>query len=126
MTPGTGDPTAKVNLAGKLDLIREYWRPKIVGELGDVQVKLVKLKGEFVWHRHPSEDELFLILRGHLTIRLRDRDIALDEGEMCIVPHGAEHLPVADDEVHVLLIEPKSTVNTGDAGGARTARAEWV
>ena len=110
----------KVNLAEKFSLFQEYWSPKIVGELNDSHVKLVKLKGEFVWHHHDNEDELFLVVEGRLLIKLRDRDIWLDEGEFTIIPKGVEHLPVADEEVHVLLLEPKSTLNTGNVQNERT------
>ena len=110
----------KVNLADKFSLFQEYWSPKIVGELNDSHVKLVKLKGEFVWHHHENEDELFLVVKGHLLIKLRDRDIWLDEGEFTIIPKGVEHLPIADEEVHVLLLEPKSTLNTGNVQNERT------
>jgi mannose-6-phosphate isomerase-like protein (cupin superfamily) len=116
----------KVNLAEKLARIRELWSPKAVGAVNDFHVKLVKLKGEFVWHSHEVEDELFLVLKGTLRMQLRDREISLEPGEFVIVPHGTEHRPVADDEVHVLLLEPKSTVNTGTAGGERTREVEWI
>ena len=109
-----------VNLAEKFGRFRDYWSPKIVGELNDSYVKLAKLKGEFVWHHHANEDELFLVVRGKLLIRLRDRDIRLNEGEFVIIPKGVEHLPVADEEVHVLLLEPKSTLNTGNVRNERT------
>src|SRR3972149_10803830 len=101
-----------VNIAHKLSLFQEYWSPRIVGELNDSYVKLVKLKGEFVWHQHENEDELFLVVKGRLLIKLRDRDLWIGEGEFVIVPRGVEHCPVAEDEVHVLLLEPQSTVNT--------------
>lgn len=104
----------KVNLEGKLALFADYWSPRVVGELNGQHVKLVKLRGEFVWHRHENEDELFLVLRGRLRIEFRDREIALEPGELLIVPRGKEHRPVADDEVHVLLFEPAGTLNTGD------------
>src|SRR4249920_1863892 len=113
----------KVNLAQKFSMFNDFWNPKIVGELNDSHVKLVKLKGEFVWHHHENEDELFFVIKGKLLIRLRDGDITLEEGEMVIIPRGVEHQPVAEDEVHVLLLEPKSTVNTGTAGGERTVAA---
>ncbi len=116
----------KVVLADKLSLFTDLWSPKVVGEVNDFQVKLVKLQGEFVWHSHQAEDELFLVLRGRLRMRFRDREIALEPGELLIVPRGTEHCPVADQEVHVLLLEPKSTVNTGNAGGDRTRQAEWI
>src|SRR5579864_3028787 len=110
----------KVNLREKFSLFQDHWSPKIAGEVNDSHVKLVKLKGEFVWHHHQEEDELFLVLHGHLVIKLRDGDIHLDPGEFVIIPHGVEHLPVAADEVHVLLLEPKSTVNTGNVQSERT------
>ena len=110
----------KVNLTDKFSLFQEYWSPKVVGELNDSHVKLVKLKGEFVWHHHEEEDELFLVVKGRLLIKLRDRDIWLDEGEFTIIPKGVEHLPIAEEEVHVLLLEPKSTLNTGNVQNERT------
>jgi len=110
----------KVNLAQKFALFEEYWSPKLVGELNGQQVKLVKLKGEFVWHQHAEEDELFLVLKGRLVIRLRDGEIVLHEGEFVVVPRGVEHLPVAEEEVHVLLLEPASTLNTGNVRNERT------
>jgi mannose-6-phosphate isomerase-like protein (cupin superfamily) len=110
----------KVNLSRKLSQFSEYWSPKIVGELNGQHVKLVKLKGEFMWHRHVHEDELFLVLKGHLTIHLRDRAVELNEGEFFIIPRGVEHKPVAAAEVHVLLFEPTSTLNTGDQRGPLT------
>jgi len=116
----------KVNLAQKFSLFREHWSPKIVGELNDWYVKLVKLKGEFVWHHHEEEDELFLVVKGSLVIRLRDRDIRMEEGEFVIVPRGVEHLPIAEEEAHVLLFEPKSTVNTGNVRNERTVSAQWI
>lgn len=109
-----------VKLAEKFALFGDYWSPKIAGELNDSYVKLVKLKGEFVWHHHEAEDELFLVVKGRLTIRLRDRDLQLGEGEFVVIPRGVEHLPVAEGEAHVLLLEPKTTLNTGNAGGERT------
>ena len=112
----------KVNLAEKFRLFDEYWNPKIVGELNDSYVKLAKFKGEFVWHKHAAEDELFLVIKGHLLINLRDRQIHLDAGEFTIIPRGIEHLPVAEEEAHVLLLEPKTTLNTGDVVNARTVR----
>ncbi len=108
-----------VNLAQKLALFQEYWSPKVVGELNDNYLKVVKLKGEFVWHKHDDADELFLVLQGRLVIRLRDQDITLNEGDIVVVPRGVEHQPFAEDEVHALLIEPKSVVNTGDADDER-------
>ena len=116
----------KVNLAKKFDLFQEHWSPKIAGELNDSYLKLAKLKGEFVWHHHEAEDELFLVVKGRLVIKLRDRDISLDEGEFVIIPRGVEHCPVAEEEVHVLLLEPKSTVNTGNVQSERTAGEQWI
>jgi mannose-6-phosphate isomerase-like protein (cupin superfamily) len=110
----------KVSPTEKLDLFDEYWNPKIIGELNDSFVKLVKLKGEFVWHHHEKEDELFLVIKGSLLMKLRDREIRVEEGEFVIIPRGVEHLPVAEEEVHVLLLEPKSTLNTGDVVNERT------
>ena len=115
-----------INLSQKFDLFHEHWRPRIVGELNDSYVKLAKLKGEFVWHRHENEDELFLVVKGKLQIKLRDRDLWIGEGEFVIIPKGVEHCPVADEEVQVLLLEPKSTVNTGDVQNERTVAAAWI
>jgi mannose-6-phosphate isomerase-like protein (cupin superfamily) len=117
----------KVNLAEKFSLFQDYWHPRIAGELNDSYVKLAKLKGEFVWHHHEAEDELFLVVKGRLLIKLRDCDIWLNEGEFVVIPKGVEHLPVAQDEVHVLMIEPKSTLNTGNVQDERTVSdLEWV
>ncbi|HEY3366432.1 MAG TPA: cupin domain-containing protein [Symbiobacteriaceae bacterium] len=110
----------KVNPKAKLALFQDFWKPRIVGEVNDFYVKVVKLKGEFVWHRHEAEDELFMVIKGRLQIKLRDRDIWLDEGEFAIIPRGVEHLPVAEAEVHVLLFEQKNTLNTGDVQNERT------
>ncbi|HCI81881.1 MAG TPA: cupin domain-containing protein [Ktedonobacter sp.] len=110
----------KVRLSDKFALFQDTWSPKIVGELNDSHIKLVKLQGEFVWHHHDNEDELFLVINGHLIIRLQDGDIHLDPGEFVIIPRGVEHLPVAEQEVQVLLLEPKTTVNTGSVTNERT------
>ena len=115
-----------INLSQKFDLFHEHWRPRIVGELNDSYVKLAKLKGEFVWHKHDEEDELFLVVKGKLLIKLRDRDLWIGEGEFVIIPKGVEHCPVAEEEVQVLLLEPKSTRNTGDVENKRTVNAEWI
>src|SRR5256885_15140716 len=109
-----------VNLARKFAGFSDHWHPKIVGEVNDSYVKLVKFKGEFVWHHHENEDELFLVVKGRMQMRFRDRDVWVDEGEFIIVPHGVEHLPVASEETHVLLLEPKSTLNTGNVRNERT------
>ncbi|MFN0011118.1 MAG: cupin domain-containing protein [Phycisphaerales bacterium] len=111
---------APVNLAEKLALIHDHWNPRIVGEVNDCAVKLVKFKGEFVWHSHQHEDEMFLVVRGSFVMRLRDRDVPLHEGEFLIVPRGTEHLPVAEQEVSVLLFEPRTTLNTGNVVNERT------
>jgi len=111
-----------VNLKERLSRFSTCWDPKIVGELNGQHVKLVKLKGSFVWHSHEAEDELFLVLLGSFTMELRDRSVRVREGELLIVPRGVEHRPVAEEEVHVLLFEPASTVNTGDAGGPLTVQ----
>lgn len=116
----------KVNISDKADMIRQYWQPKIIGEVNETYIKIAKFKGEFLWHSHSGEDELFIVLKGKLGIRLRDRKINLEEGEMLTVPRGTEHMPFADEDVVVLLIEPKSTVNTGDAAGDRTSEPEWI
>ena len=113
----------KVNLADKLAKFSEHWSPRIVGELNGQQVKLVKLEGEFVWHHHEHQDELFLVLRGQLSIHLRDRIVELAAGEFFIVPRGVEHKPVAAREAHVLLLEPASTLNTGNLQNARTVES---
>ena len=115
-------PNEKVNLAEKLNLFNEYWSPKIAGELNDSYVKLVKFKGEFVWHHHEREDELFLVLKGQLLMKFRDRDVWINEGEFIIVPRGVEHMPVAAEEVHVMLLEPKTTLNTGNVENQQTLR----
>jgi mannose-6-phosphate isomerase-like protein (cupin superfamily) len=111
----------KVDLAEKLAGLHEPFRPGIVGYLNDYKLVVVKVHGEFVWHRHDDTDDFFLVLRGRITIQLRDRDVELREGELFVVPRGVEHCPKADEDAHVLLIEPRSTANTGDAGGDLTA-----
>jgi mannose-6-phosphate isomerase-like protein (cupin superfamily) len=108
------DFTRKVSLSEQMEQIDEHWRPKVVGKLNGQEVKLVKFQGEFVWHHHADEDELFLALRGSFRIEFRDRTVRLDPGEFLIVPHGVEHRPVADEEVEVLLFEPAATRNTGN------------
>lgn len=113
-----------VNLAEKLSRFTDRWSPKIVGEVNDMHVKLVKLAGEFVWHRHEREDELFLVVAGRLRMQLRDGDREVGPGEFIVVPRGTEHCPLAlTDEVHVLLLEPKGTLNTGDVVNERTVSA---
>jgi mannose-6-phosphate isomerase-like protein (cupin superfamily) len=109
-----------VNLAEKFAKFNDYCNPRIIGEVNDCHVKAVKLKGEFVWHHHEQEDELFLVVKGTLRMKFRDHEALVREGELVIVPRGVEHLPVADEEVSILLIEPKSTLNTGNLINERT------
>ena len=116
----------KVNLGGKLAGFDERWAPRIVADFNGNDVMVVKLEGEFVWHSHPDTDDFFLVLAGRLTIQLRDRDIELGPGELYVVPRGVEHCPRADEEAHILLIEPLGTPNTGDAGGELTAAEERI
>jgi mannose-6-phosphate isomerase-like protein (cupin superfamily) len=115
-----------VNIAQKFSLFQEYWSPRIAGELNGNYIKLAKLKGEFVWHHHENEDEMFLVVKGRLLIKLRSGDLWLNEGEFVVVPKGVEHCPVAEEEVHVLLLEPKSTRNTGNIESERTVAAQWI
>lgn len=117
----------KKNLQDKFSLINDYYKPRITGELNDNYVKLVKIKGEFVWHHHEKEDELFLVVKGTLQMKLRDKDIEVKEGEFIIIPKGVEHKPVADNEVHLLLIEPKTTLNTGNVENEKTVNnPDWI
>jgi mannose-6-phosphate isomerase-like protein (cupin superfamily) len=113
-----------VDLHERLSLFSEHWSPKVVARLNDYAVKVVKLKGEFVWHRHPETDELFLVVEGVLVIQMRDGDVTLGPGQLYVVPKGVEHRPVAEVDVSVVLVEPEDTVNTGDAGGPLTAVPE--
>ena len=110
-----------VDIAEKFSLFSEHWTPKVVAQLNDYEIKLVRIKGEFVWHAHDDTDELFLVIDGVLTIQLRDGDVTLRPGQLFVVPRGVEHCPIADGEVQAMLIEPSGVVNTGDAGGALTA-----
>lgn len=112
-------PIQTVNVAQKLSMFTQHWSPKIIGELNGQQVKVAKLKGEFVWHKHDHEDELFFVIKGRLNIELRDSTLTLNPGEFAIIPKGVEHKPVADNEVEVMLFEPASTLNTGDAEDGR-------
>jgi len=109
-----------VNLKDKFGKFRDYWKPRVIGEVNDCQVKAVKLKGEFIWHHHDNEDELFLVVKGTLRMKFRNREAVVREGELVIVPRGVEHLPVADEEVHIVLIEPRTTLNTGNIQNERT------
>ena len=118
-TPGV------VNIGDKLELFSEHWSPKVVARMNDYEIKLVKVKGEFVWHEHEDTDELFLVIDGRLTIQLRDGDVTLGPGEMYVVPRGVEHCPIAEGEVSAMLIEPVGVVNTGGVGGDLTAEADY-
>lgn len=117
----------KVNVYEKLNLFSEHWSPKVIGELNESYIKLAKLHGEFLWHKHDTEDEMFYILKGRLVIKFRDRDVALNEHDFLIIPKGTEHMPVAEEEVHIMLIESKTTLNTGDVNNERTvASLDWI
>lgn len=116
-----------VNLTEKFSLITEQWDPKIIAQLNDYQVKIAKIQGEFVWHSHPETDEVFLVVNGKLTIYLRDGDLHLEPGEMCVIPSGVEHKPAAEEECQILMVETAGTQNTGDAGGERTVEdTAWI
>jgi mannose-6-phosphate isomerase-like protein (cupin superfamily) len=116
-----------INLQQKFDLFQDHWHPRILGEVNDAYVKIARLKGEFLWHSHANEDEFFLVIKGRLLIKLRERDLWLEEGEFTVIPKGVEHLPVAEDEVQVLLLEPKSTLHTGDVKSERTVDTiDWI
>lgn len=120
-------PPPVINFADKLALITDQWSPRVVAEMNDYQFKLAKLEGEFVWHAHAETDETFIVVRGRLVIEFRDGSVTVHEGEMVVVPAGVEHRPVAVAECHILLIEPRGVVNTGDAGGERTAANDvWI
>lgn len=116
----------KVNFADKFTLITDYWSPRIAGELNDSYVKLAKLQGEFIWHHHEDEDELFLVIQGRLLMQFRDREVWIEAGEFLVVPKGVEHRPVAPEEVHLVMIEPKTTRNTGNIENERTVDPAWV
>jgi mannose-6-phosphate isomerase-like protein (cupin superfamily) len=109
-----------VNLREKFSLFSDRWKPRIIGEVNDCYLKAVKVKGDFVWHHHENEDELFLVVKGTLRMKFRDHEAVIKEGEFIIVPRGVEHCPVADEETHIVLIEPKSTLNTGNVTNERT------
>ena len=109
-----------INLKDKFSRFTDYCNPRVIGEVNDCHVKVVKLKGEFIWHHHENEDELFLVVKGTLRMKFRDREAVVRESEFVIVPRGVEHCPVADEEVHIVLIEPKSTLNTGNITNERT------
>ena len=118
--------TQVINLAEKFSLFNEQWHPKIAGELNDSYVKLAKVQGEFVWHHHENEDELFFVVKGTLTIKLRDKDLTIREGEFAIIPKSVEHMPAAEEEVWIMMLEPKTTSNTGNVENERTVEAEWI
>jgi mannose-6-phosphate isomerase-like protein (cupin superfamily) len=109
-----------INLKEKFSRFSDYCNPRVLGEVNDCHVKAVKLKGEFIWHHHDQEDELFLVVKGTLRMKFRDREAVVREGEFVIVPRGIEHCPVAEEEVHIILIEPQSTLNTGNINNERT------
>ncbi|MEJ7625627.1 MAG: cupin domain-containing protein [Ferruginibacter sp.] len=113
----------KINIKEKLSLFTDHWNPRIIGELNGQHVKLAKFSGEFIWHSHEKEDELFMVIKGNFNMEMRDKTITLNEGDILIVPRGTEHRPVASEEVHILLFEPVSTINTGNERNERT-RAE--
>lgn len=115
-----------IDIGQKFGLFNEYWHPRIAGELNDGYVKLVKFKGEFVWHLHENEDELFWVVKGTLVIKLRSGDVTVRPGQFVIIPKGMEHMPVAAEEVHAILLEPKTTLNTGNVESERTVAAEWI
>lgn len=119
-------PPQTIKLTDALARFTDHWRPRIVSEVNGHQIKLAKLLGEFVWHQHADEDEMFLVVHGRLRLEFRDGVVELGPGEMITVPRGVEHRPVAEDEVHVLLVEPGTTVNTGDPDHDRTVDAEWM
>ena len=119
--------TPVINFANKLTKFSDLWSPKIVAQMNDYHFKLVKITGEFIWHDHPETDEVFIVIQGRMTIHLRDGSVELNEGEMYVVPIGVEHKPYADEECHILLIEPIGTVNTGEAGGELTTEDNvWI
>lgn len=124
---GTPMPYQAINFADKLLRFSETWSPRVIAEMNDYQFKLVKVHGRFVWHSHPDTDEAFIVLKGVLVIELRDGEVTLNEGELYVVPRGVEHRPSARDECHMLLIEPAGVLNTGTAGGERTAPNDvWI
>jgi mannose-6-phosphate isomerase-like protein (cupin superfamily) len=115
-----------VSLNEKFNLFNEQWSPKIAGELNDSYVKLAKVEGEFVWHHHQNEDELFLVVKGTLTIKLRDKALTIREGEFVVIPKGVDHMPVAEEECWIMMLEPRTTSNTGNVENERTVEAEWI
>ena len=117
----------RINLKDKLSKVSEYWSPRIIAEMNDYQFKLAKIKGDFIWHDHKDTDEVFIVIEGAMSIKLRDDVIDLSEGEMCVVPKGVEHKTYAENECKVMLVEPRGVINTGDAGGVLTAaNGVWI
>lgn len=120
-------PISAINIAGKLSLFTEHWRPKVIAQMNDYQFKIVKVQGEFVWHSHADTDETFIVISGRLHIALRDGQIDLGPGEMTVIPKGVEHKPYATEETHLMLVEPCGVLNTGDEGGGLTAPNDvWI
>ena len=115
-----------INIEQKLSLFREHWSPKIIAQMNDYVFKLAKIQGKFIWHSHPETDEVFIVLEGSMVIEFREGPIELNKGEMCVVPHGVEHMPFAEHECHIMLIEPAGTVNTGDAESDKTVDEVWI
>ena len=118
-----------INLKQKFALFSDQWSPKIVGEVGDQYIKVAKVQGEFVWDKHDNEDELFLVVKGQLTIKMRDGDVVLNDGEIFVVPRGVEHCPVAEEETHIVLFEPKNTAHTGEVESDITVpidKQNWI
>ncbi len=116
----------KVNINEKFKLFTEQWSPKLVGAVGDMHIKLVKIQGDFIWHSHETEDEMFFVTKGSMTMHFRDKDVLVNPGEFIIVPHGVEHMPACEEEVHIMLVEPASTVNTGNEDSDRTRKPEKI
>ena len=120
-------PVNKINLKDKLSKFSEHWSPRIIAEMNDYQFKLVKIKGEFVWHDHKDTDEVFIVIEGKMSIEFRDGTVELGEGELCVVPKGVEHKPYAENECKIMLVEPRGVTNTGDAESEFTASNDaWV
>jgi mannose-6-phosphate isomerase-like protein (cupin superfamily) len=121
------DDHQAINLNKKLSKFNEHWSPKVIAEMNDYQFKLVKILGDFVWHDHKDTDEVFIVLEGEMVIAFRDREVKLSEGEMYVVPKGVEHKPYAEKECHIMLVEPKGVVNTGETSSELTAKNdEWI
>lgn len=110
----------KVNIADKFHLFTDQWSPRLVGEINDMHIKLVRIHGEFIWHTHETEDEMFYVVAGQMVMKFRDRDVVVEPGEFIVIPHGEEHMPVAEEETQIMLIEPAGTVNTGGEVSHRT------